>query len=84
MHIFQPKMYPFSKHLTFENRFPCHVDNAAYPHDSHADKRRYRAGRQGYSSMKRNQYRSPFPLFSSFGGGGNLGHYHYAFTNFRC
>ena len=25
--------------------------------------------------MKRNQYRSPFPLSSSFGGGGNLGHF---------
>ena len=28
--------------------------------------------------MKRNQYESPFMLFSSFDGGGNLGHYHYA------
>ena len=27
-----------------------------------------------YSSAKRNQYWSPFLLFSSFGGGGNLGH----------
>ena len=29
--------------------------------------------------MKKNQYRSPFPLFSSFGGGGNLGHFRYVF-----
>ena len=27
--------------------------------------------------MKRNQYRSPFPLFSSIEGGGNLSHYRY-------
>ena len=30
-----------------------------------------------YFSLKINQYRSPFPPFSSFGGGGNLDHYRY-------
>ena len=35
--IYQHKMYPFSKHLAFEYRFLCRVDNAACPHDGCAD-----------------------------------------------
>ena len=38
--IYLVKMYPFSKYLTFEYGFPCSADNAAYPHDGRADKRR--------------------------------------------
>ena len=39
-----------------------------------------RAGRQGTLFVKTNHYPSPFPLFFSFGGGGNLGHFRYEFT----